>query len=195
MVGMESSADAAGVGRRLRDLREARGITLSALARQAGVGKATLSGLETGTRNPTLETLFAVTAALQLPLTSILVPGGADQRGAAPTVSGSAVEATLLQVFDEDAVTYELYRIRIPPGPAQASPAHHAGVSEHVTVFSGVLRAGPADAPMVAKAGEFLSWRSDVPHAYVAVGEEEVHASLLMRYPKADATRQPARSP
>jgi transcriptional regulator with XRE-family HTH domain len=42
------------VGRRLRALREARGTSLSALARAAGVGKATLSGLENGTRNPTL---------------------------------------------------------------------------------------------------------------------------------------------
>lgn len=53
-----------GIGRRIRRLREERGISLSALARAAGVGKATLSGLENGTRNPTLETLWAITAEL-----------------------------------------------------------------------------------------------------------------------------------
>src|SRR4051812_41709202 len=62
-----SRADPA-VGQRLRRLREERGLSLSALARAAGLGKATLSGLEHGTRNPTLETLYAVAGALGVPL-------------------------------------------------------------------------------------------------------------------------------
>src|SRR5918995_6173421 len=51
------------VGQRVRELRERRGLSLSELARRAAVGKATLSGLEAGTRNPPLETLQAGAAA------------------------------------------------------------------------------------------------------------------------------------
>ncbi|MEE3919237.1 hypothetical protein V2I01_15375 [Micromonospora sp. BRA006-A] len=40
----------------------------------------------------------------------------------APTVRGAAVGATLLEVFDDRAATYELYRMRVAPGPAQLSP-------------------------------------------------------------------------
>lgn len=184
------SADGTGgaeVGRRLRELREARGVSLSALARRAGVGKATLSGLENGTRNPTLETLYAVTAELGVPLAAVLAAPGVgvgSEIAAGPTIRGAAVEATLLQVFDEGPVTFELYRLRVPPGPPQTSPAHQRGVTEHITVFAGALRAGPADAPMVADAGQHLSWVSDVPHVYGAVGADEVHASLLIRYPR-----------
>ncbi|GAA1419279.1 helix-turn-helix domain-containing protein [Catellatospora coxensis] len=166
------------VGPRLRRLREAAGISLSELARRANVGKATLSGLENGTRNPTLDTLWSVTAALGVPITALLAGG---QTG---VVRGTAVEATLLQVFDDEAVTYELYRMVVPPGAVQSSPAHHAGVTEHITVFSGVLRAGPADDPRTAHPGEHLSWQSDVPHVYEAVGDQPVHASLLIRYPR-----------
>src|SRR5688572_4377242 len=99
------------VGRRVRRLRQARGVSLSELARRAGVGKATLSGLETGTRNPTLETLWAITAQLGVPIAAILDAGPA----ATVLVRGTAVEATLLEVFDDAGVTYELYRIRVPP--------------------------------------------------------------------------------
>ena len=187
-AGEISDPQAHDVGRRLRELRQSRGISLSALARQAGVGKATLSGLETGTRNPTLETLYAVTAALGLPLAAVLAaPRSAGT--SAPMVRGSAVEATLLEVFSDGDVTYELYRIRVISGLTQASPAHHTNVTEHVTVFSGVLRAGPTTAPMLAKAGEYLSWRADVPHTYLAVGPDDVYATLLMRYPRAATTR------
>lgn len=53
-----------------------------------------------------------------------------------------------------------------------------------MTVFSGVLRAGPVDAPLTAGPGEYLRWVSDVPHSYAAVGDEVVRASLLLRYPR-----------
>ncbi|HLU53085.1 MAG TPA: helix-turn-helix transcriptional regulator, partial [Acidimicrobiia bacterium] len=48
---------AAIVGARVRDLRKARGMSLGALAKATGVGKGTLSELESGRRNPTLATL------------------------------------------------------------------------------------------------------------------------------------------
>ncbi|MEH1012437.1 helix-turn-helix domain-containing protein [Micromonospora sp. CPCC 206060] len=168
------------IGRRLRALREERSLSLSLLARRAGVGKATLSGLENGTRNPTLETLWAVTAQLGVPLTAVITEAG----GGAATVRGTAVAATLLEVFTEAAASYELYRMVVPPGATQTSPAHQAGVTEHVTVFTGVLRAGPLDAPLLAGAGEHISWRSDVPHGYASIGTEEVQATLLIRYPR-----------
>ncbi|SCG60199.1 helix-turn-helix domain-containing protein [Micromonospora humi] len=167
------------VGPRIRALRMARGISLSELARLAGVGKATLSGLENGARNPTLETLYAITAQLGVPLTAVL---SAPEE--TPTVRGAAVGATLLEVFHDRDATYELYRMRVSPGPAQLSPAHQAGVTEHVTVFSGTLRAGPVDAPLTAGPGGYLRWTSDVPHSYATVGDEQVRASLLLRYPR-----------
>ncbi|RAY11723.1 transcriptional regulator [Actinomadura craniellae] len=174
------------VGRRVRALREARGLSLSELARRAGVGKATLSGLENGTRNPTLETLWAVTAQLGVPMTAILVEAGpgAPEPAAVPVMHGTAVAATLLEVFDDGDVTYELYRLDLPAGTEQVSPAHHAGVTEHLTVFAGTLRAGPLDAPLTGGPGDHLSWRSDVPHGYAAPGPDDVRATLLIRYPR-----------
>jgi XRE family transcriptional regulator, regulator of sulfur utilization len=172
-----------GVGGRLRRLRESRGISLSALARSAGIGKATLSGLELGTRNPTLETLYAVAGALGVPLTALVLEPGA-RPAAAADVRGAAVTATLLEVFEEPGVTFELLRMRVSPGVVQQSPPHAPGVTEHVTVFEGVLRAGPADAPLLAAPGEHISWRADVPHVYGTAGPDEVVATLLIRSPQ-----------
>ncbi|WP_436758744.1 helix-turn-helix domain-containing protein [Streptosporangium sp. V21-05] len=183
------------IGRRIRGLREERGISLSALARAAGVGKATLSGLENGTRNPTLDTLWAITAELGVPLAmAVGTPppvdaGGSGRTGGIPVVHGTAVEGTLLQVFEDEGVTYELYRLVIRAGTTQVSPAHHEGVTEHVTVFAGTLDAGPAGAPLRAGPGEHISWRSDVPHSYAVPGDLDVHASLLIRYPRRRARR------
>ncbi|WP_300008139.1 helix-turn-helix domain-containing protein [Pseudonocardia sp.] len=169
------AAGAAGVGPRVTALRAERGLSLSELARRAGVGKATLSGLEAGTRNPTLETLQAVTSALGLPLAALVGPGA---------VRGAAVEVELLRVFDDGPVTYELYRLWLPAGTAQTSPAHHAGVTEHITVFAGTLEAGPVDAPLRAGPGEHVEWAADTAHGYRAAPGADVHAGLLIRYPR-----------
>ncbi|MBB5075270.1 helix-turn-helix domain-containing protein [Nonomuraea endophytica] len=166
------------VGQRVRRLREARGVSLSELARRAGIGKATLSGVETGQRNPTLETLWAITAQLGVPIAAIL-----DTPAEPQVMYGAAVEATLLEVFEDQEVTYELYRLRVPPGTTQSSPAHHEGVTEHLTVFHGTLVAGPASAPLTAGPGDHISWTSDGPHTYRAQGPDVVQASLLIRYP------------
>ncbi|WP_184711843.1 helix-turn-helix domain-containing protein [Streptosporangium saharense] len=168
------------IGLRIRQLREERGMSLSELARRAGVGKATLSGLENGTRNPTLETLWSVTAELGVPLAVAL---GTAPAAPGTTIRGTAVAAVLLEVFEEREATYELYRMTVPAGAAQTSPAHHRGVTEHITVFAGTLRVGPADRPLTAGPGEHISWVSDVPHSYEALGTQDVHATLLIRYP------------
>lgn len=164
------------VGARVRALRTERGLSLSELARRAAIGKATLSGLEAGTRNPTLDTLYAVTAALGLPLTALVAGPG--------PVRGAAAEMELLRVFDEAGAVFELYRMHLPGGGVQRSPAHHAGVTEHATVFGGVLEAGPDATPHRAGPGEYVEWAADRPHTYRAVGPGDVHASLLIRYPR-----------
>jgi transcriptional regulator with XRE-family HTH domain len=171
------------VGRRLRALRQARGISLSDLARTAGVGKATLSGLENGTRNPTLETLYAIAAALSVPKSALTLDPGAPA-STATRVRGAAVVSTLLEVFHEPAATYEYFRIRVRPGARQTSPAHPTGVTEHLTVYTGQLLAGPVDSPLTAQPGEYLTWAADVPHVYAAIGSEQVDASLLIRTPR-----------
>jgi len=52
-------------------------------------------------------------------------------------------------------------------------------------VHAGRLRAGPADAPLLAGPGEHIAWRADVPHVYAAIGGDAVQATLLIRTPRA----------
>ncbi|MEY9969460.1 transcriptional regulator with XRE-family HTH domain [Streptacidiphilus sp. MAP12-16] len=181
-----TSSAAAETGRRIRRLRGERGLSLSELARRAAIGKATLSGLETGTRNPTAETLYAIAGQLGVPLATLL-SAPRDGRNAVPVVHGEAVSATLLEVFEDGGVSTELYRLSIRPGPVQTSPAHAAGVVEYLTVFTGTAQVGPVDAPLVVRAGEHASWVSDGRHTYAALGETTVEAGLLIRHPLANS--------
>jgi transcriptional regulator with XRE-family HTH domain len=171
------------VGERIRTLRTLRGWSLSSLAARAGVGKATLSEIESGQRNPTLETLYAIAAQLEIGLSELLLEGGSPA-GDAPTVRGEAVEATLVAVYDDARTSSEIFRIRIRPGHVQLSPWHGPGVLEHLFVTAGAIRVGPVEAPVEIAAGRDWSFEPAGPHSYAAVGEEVAEALLLMRHPR-----------
>lgn len=175
---------AARVGVRLRELREEQGISLSELARRSKIGKGTLSELESGRRNPTLETLYALTTALKVPLSTALHGLGSPAR-----ISGQAVDAVLIERFeadaeaDADASVTETYRIRIRAGTRQESVAHTSGTTEHLIVLAGTARVGRRTDPVLIGPGMHATWPADVPHLYEALAGD-VEALLIVRYPR-----------
>jgi transcriptional regulator with XRE-family HTH domain len=175
---------AVAVGARLRALRERHELSLGALAARSGLGKGTLSELESGLRNPTLETLFAVTTALGVPLSAALPPGETDAPDRPAVVVGEAIEAVLVDRFLDVLATTELYRVTIAAGRRQRSAPHGPGVTEHWIVYGGVLDLGPDDAQTTLAAGESTSFRGDVPHRYRAHAGADVTATLVVRYPR-----------
>jgi transcriptional regulator with XRE-family HTH domain len=170
------------VGRRLRELREGRGISVSELARRAAIGKGTLSELETGQRNPTIETLFALTTALEVPISAVLHDAGGSPEEKA-SISGDAIDAELVARLADAGSTSELYRIRVRAGCRQASEPHSAGVTEHWIVYAGTVLMGPEDELIRVGPGDSATFAGDVPHSYEVEGDEDVAAALLVHYP------------
>jgi XRE family transcriptional regulator, regulator of sulfur utilization len=165
------------VGERIRHLRGLRGWSQSSLATRAGLGKATLSEIEAGTRNATLETLYAIAAQLEIGLSELLTED--------TVVRGAAVEATLIAAYRDPTVTTEIYRLSIHPGRQQVSPGHGAGVVEHLFVTTGTIVVGPLGQTVELTAGDDWSWESSTPHSYAALGAEPAEAVLIIRHPVA----------
>ncbi|WP_370618831.1 helix-turn-helix domain-containing protein [Mumia sp. Pv 4-285] len=175
-------ADGAGtptrVGAQVRRLREDRGLSQSALARAAGIGKASLSELEAGRRNATLATLYALAEPLGVPLAALLDEAiGAE-------VSGSGVTARLVDVGHRPEATVETYVMNFAAGELRRSPSHGAGVREHLVVVAGTLRIGPDAAPVEVRAGEHATFDADVPHHYLALGGENAQGVLVIVTPR-----------
>src|ERR1700756_6011013 len=58
----------------LRRERARSGLSLTEVARRAGIAKSTLSQLESGTGNPSVETLWAICVALDAPFSRLVDP-------------------------------------------------------------------------------------------------------------------------
>lgn len=157
----------------LRREREAAGLSVSELARRASVSKATVSQLESGMGNPSVETLWALGDALGIPFAELV-----DQRTAAPRLirvgdhagvpsAAAPYVATLLSAA-APGTRRDIYLIQADPGEARRSLPHHPGTTEHVVLISGEALAGPADAPQVLHPGDYLSYPGDAPHLFEA---------------------------
>lgn len=82
------------IGKRLRNLRKTRGLTLGDLSRLSGATVPTLSHLERGTRDVKLSTLVGLANALRVDLPSLLtVEGQSAEPSSKPDVDGYDLEA------------------------------------------------------------------------------------------------------
>ncbi len=192
----------------LRRERERVGLTLSELARRAGVAKSTLSQLEAGTGNPSIETLWALGVALGVPFSQLVDPPTPHVRvvrageGGAIHSELANVAATLLSAGAPH-TRRDLYVMSIEPGPpapgtpqranddrgagagtkrwVRESQAHLPGSVEHIVVAAGRLRTGPLDAPIELGPGDYATFRGDAPHHYEAL-EPGTWAVLMMEH-------------
>lgn len=157
----------------LRREREGAGLSVSELARRAGVSKATVSQLEGGSGNPSVETLWAIGLALGVPFATLV-----DDR--APTArlirlgdhagvpsAASPYLATLLSAA-APGTRRDIYLIQAEPGGPKRSLPHHAGTTEHIVLISGEALVGPDEAPELLQPGDYLSYAGDAPHIFDA---------------------------
>src|SRR3954468_2085982 len=105
-----NSEPGAAVGARGRALRVERGLSLSSLASAAGIGKGSLSELETGRRNPTLDTLYALAGPLGVPLAALV-----DFRDGV-VVADDGFETVLLHTERTSGSTSEVWLLRVRAG-------------------------------------------------------------------------------
>jgi transcriptional regulator with XRE-family HTH domain len=170
----------------LRRLRIARHLSLSELARATGTSKATLSSIENGHANPTVDTLAGLSGALrvsiaelleQLPLGEVRIVRGAQSRV-------SRVDGIPQRALDELVVDGELRLAEISLGAHQARELDPkpVGSRAHLFVLEGKLIAGPVERITELAGGDYASFPTDVPHVYEA-GRQPARALLLSRSP------------
>jgi transcriptional regulator with XRE-family HTH domain len=177
------------VPQRLRDAREASGLSLRQLARRLDISPSALSQIETGKSRPSVRTLYAVVSELGISLDELFGHHGSEEAEEPPaeasagwTPSGPIHRPLLREpdrpVLDLDTgvqwqrltadhdplvdfleVTYE---------PGGASNAHgklvrHAG-REYGVVLSGELEVTVGFETYVVGVGDSISFNSDEPH-------------------------------
>ncbi len=172
------------VGANLRRLRTDQSLSLSDLARSSGVAKATLSALESGRGNPTLETLSALAAALEIPMGDLITaadppPVTIVRSDEGTNVPGTANDLRLIARFTPGG-TVEVYEAQWPKRSTRNAGGHGPGTREHVFVTRGGLKVGPLGREVGLSGGDYATFAADEPHLYEA--RAGTRALLLMQW-------------
>jgi transcriptional regulator with XRE-family HTH domain len=158
----------------LRRERARAGLSLTEVARQAGIAKSTLSQLENGSGNPSLETLWALGTALGVPLSRLIDPPTPDVRvirageGVVMHAERDPYEAAMLASCPPGA-RRDIYRVGAEPGAAHLASPHTAGTVEHLILGTGRVLAGPETEPVELGPGDYLRYPGDTPHVFDAL--------------------------
>ena len=179
------------IGDQLRARRQALGLSLRELADRLGVTPSLISQIERGRANPSVSTLYAIVAELDLSLDELLFSErrSADLAGAAPLQSGPIQRGHERQhIRLASGVTWERLTTRSEPGveflyviydiggaSSESDHQRHSG-HEWGYVISGTLQVTIGFESWVLEPGDSVSLDSTTPHRLANVGDTPVHA-------------------
>lgn len=160
------------------------GLSLSELSRQAGIAKSTLSQLESGNGNPSIETLWAICIALDIPFARLI-----EEKQEVVTVIRhgdgvqiSAEHANYLIFLLSSAPTdsrRDIYTVIAQPGRDRISEPHMHGISEHIILMSGKALVGPLDNPVELSPGDYIHYPGDEPHIMRALEPDTMAVMVI----------------
>jgi transcriptional regulator with XRE-family HTH domain len=171
---MELDSLTARIARVVREQRYVSGATLAEVASAAGLSKAILSRIENGHGNPSIETLFRIARALELPLSALLAEDQSPRSRMIPARSGPELHAdsgmaAWLVHAQARGHHAEVYELALPAGTDQRTAGHLPGTEELLICLTGRLRVGPVGQEVELAAGDAAWFAADEEHHYVAL--------------------------
>lgn len=160
MTGLEQ------IGPRLRAARQERGLTLDELATRAGMSASTLSRLESGKRQASLELLLPLTRQLGIRIDDLVPDERPDPRVRRPSVTR---HGHIVAPLTRESSPVQTYKVTFPPLDAAPAPRVHEGF-EWFYVLSGRARLVLGEQELELGAGEAAEFDTRVPHSISALG-------------------------
>ena len=170
------------LGKRLADLRRKRGLATGELAARAKVTSGFISQLEHNKTSPSLTTLQRVAAALDVPLTYLLLEDDLrpqvvrqHERQVIPLGQDGLCASLVSPLLSRQ---LELVVLDLPRGTVSWPQSRsHEGQECHL-VLRGTIRAYYGDESYLLEEGDSILWDGTVPHRMENVGDDA--AQLLI---------------
>jgi transcriptional regulator with XRE-family HTH domain len=172
-----------------------REMTLSALAEEAGVAKSTVSLIERGQGNPSIDTVWALASALGVPFASLFHDESPTNDVLVVRQDDGAVVGIDQAGLDTDGLVIrhmltrtggsliEIYALVLDEGAVRRADAHVAGLFEHITVAAGTVEIAGESFSEIVSQGDLISFRADRPHSYRVI-EGPVRLVSVHEYPQ-----------
>ncbi|WP_291057316.1 XRE family transcriptional regulator [Herbiconiux sp.] len=163
------------IGARLRAARLDRALTLAELSATTGISASTISRLEAGKRQPNLELLIPLAAALETSIDELVSDAVPDPRVHSRTVRS---DGRIMHQLSGESSQNQAVRMILPAKVEEPSLRVHDGF-EWVYVLKGRLRLLLGEHDLVLRAGEAAEFATRVPHWLGSADGEEVELMCI----------------
>lgn len=172
------------VGKQIRKLRKEQQLTIGQLAQQSEVSGITISNIENGRSNPTLNILWKLTEALNIPLTTIL---GYSNETNTISKSSNAYFVNDLEkgwvvqpLFQEDNV--DIFRVCIKAHSAKKQEYQSKDSTEIITVMNGKLTLIVGKKTYYLETFDSINFDADCSHEYINDTDEDLFINVVVKY-------------
>jgi transcriptional regulator with XRE-family HTH domain len=176
------------VGTNLRRLRVKRALSLERLAHASGVSRAMLGQIELRQSTPTINILWKIARALNVPFSALISQPSAGRAKVLPVARMKILasrdgkfSSRALFPFDESRKV-EFYELRLAPHAAELAEPHPPGTVENLVVTTGSLEVRVGEERHRLAKGDAIQFEADVPHEYHNPGGRETVMYLVMTY-------------
>jgi transcriptional regulator with XRE-family HTH domain len=164
------------LGKRLRALRNERGLTLAQLGQQVGLSASYLSQIERGVAMPSLSRLTALASALDVGMRYFfeddVSPPCVVKLHQGRRLRSTADAVVELLSADPSDKKIQPYRMVCKPGTSRHQPPTHPG-EEFCFVLKGQLTVTVDEETFVLKDGDSIHYQTLQPHSWQNEGDEE----------------------
>jgi XRE family transcriptional regulator, regulator of sulfur utilization len=155
-------------------VRRKKGFSQDQLARLAGIPRSTVTHMESGSGNPSLQNLIKLSAALQINIEELLArPRNECEMFAEadiPVQKRSQGKALVYKLLPETIRGLQVDKMELEPGITMGGHPHTTGAKEYLAVVQGEIIVGVAGEHFTVKRGAVFAFPGDQPHAYRNAG-------------------------
>lgn len=176
------------VGKNLRRLRTQRGLSLERLSKLSGVSRAMLGQVELAQSAPTVNVLWKIARALEVPFSGLIATSTTGGTRVMPAAQGKRLTSQdgkfvsrALFPFDQPRKV-EFYELRLAPRGVEKADPHQTGAVENLVVTQGVLELEVGSERHRLGVGDAIIFEADVSHVYANPGSVETVMYLVMTY-------------
>jgi transcriptional regulator with XRE-family HTH domain len=161
------------VGRQVKRWRTERSLTLAQVAERSGLNVGYLSQIENDKASPSLESLAAIGAALEVPVAWFLQDTSLPPRviRAAERRTWKAPGGGRVQEVD-GGVSRELCIVEVTGLPGGSTGLHAHPGDEHHIMLRGRMRLTQGDNVVELGPGDYMLWDATIPHNAESIGDE-----------------------
>ena len=175
------------LGKTIQRLRKAYNMSLGELSEQSGVAKSIISQIERNETNPTLSTVYRLSRALDTSIDEVLKADSGtaflehQAKSAIPILESQDGLCRLAIIGPLNLIDLtQWYDFQAKPNGLLESEPHPPGTVEHLYMLKGEVEITVGEEVKVAKVGEAIRYRGDLPHKIRNIGEADAHANMIL---------------